>query len=265
MGVNILNVNDYLLVKAFESAEYRAQFNSGSIYLNSSAKFWELENAFQQDREGEIFRQEEIGYLMEANEDFPKILEKAATLDGVLKCMKEENAGEIIAKTENFSMKLEGYLCCFYLLPKSAVSSAQNTFTINSEQEHYEIREFLNRYLNEAFSNDFYVSIYDAVAFCNVFFKGMNEKGYKINYGKVKYEDIGEAIKIDCYRNGDLNSIIFTKPTKYSYQKEFRIYITKPNESVKDHIIERGFDIESCRVCSFDYANLISKSSIEDN
>lgn len=84
------------------------------------------------------------------------------------------------------------------------------------------------------------------------------------SYGQVKYEDIDEPTKIMRYQNGEGYTILFTKPTEYSYQKEFRIVVTKPNEQMKDHIIEIGIDIGSCRFGSFDYVDLCPKNSLEE-
>lgn len=256
-----MNLNDYLLVKAFESAKYRDQFNNGDIYLSSTTKYWKLENAFQQDREGGVFQQEGKGFLLKTNGSFPKILANSSTVDDVLKNLASESAGEVLAETADFSLRLEGYLCCFYLLPKSAISFTQSTLSITSEQELKDITEFLNRYLSESQTHDFYVSIYDAAIFCNIFFKAMNEKGYKIAYGQVEYKDIDEATKVALYQKGDGYSILFTKPTKYSYQKEFRIFLSKPNEPAKDHVTENGIDVEKSRFGSLDYAYLCPKSN----
>ena len=259
-----MNLNDYLLVKSFKSAERRSQFNNGDIYLSSTDRFWKLENAFQQDREGCIFQQKGTGYLLKTNGCFPEILAKSSSLDDIIKFLDAENAGEVLAETADCSLRLEGYLCCFYLLPKSAISFTQNMLSITSEKERKDITEFLNKYLSESTTHDFYVSIYDAAVFCNIFFRAMNAKGYKIAYGQVNYKDIDEATKIALYQKGDGYSILFTKPTKYSYQKEFRIFLSKPTEPIKEHVTESGIDVEKSRFGSFDYSSLVSKSNPEE-
>lgn len=257
-GGEMMNLNEYLLVKAFECAEYRDQFNKGDIYLKSVSYYWNSENAFQQDKEGSIFQQEGRGYLIRANDDFKAILDKSSSLDDIIRHMDSEKAGEIISETKDFFIRLDGYLCCFYLLPKSVVSFTSNTLSIRSEHERNNLAEFLNRYGSESRTHDFYVSIYDAFTLCNVFIKGMSDKGYNAAYSQVSYKDIDMATKIALFQKGDYNSIIFTKPTKYSYQKEFRFFISKPNEPIKEHITVGSIDIEKSRFGSFDYANLVS-------
>lgn len=252
-----MNLNDYLLVKAFSSAEYREKFNNGDIYLNSTLYFWQLENAFQQDREGEVFSQEGKGYIIKDNGEFKKAVSKSSSTDDVLTNIRKDNSGKIILETSNFSLSIVGYLCCFYLLPKSAVSFNKNSLSITSIQERQDLTLFLNNYLHEAKNHDFYVSIYDASTFCNTFCKGMIEKGYELSFGEVIYKNIDYETKITQYQKRDINSIIFTKPTNFSYQKEFRIFLYKPNEPVKDNITESGINVERSRLGSFDYTKLI--------
>ena len=251
-----MDLSDYLLVKAFSKSKYMEDFNKGTVYLNNSLSFWNWENKFQQDHEGSVFEQRGRGFLLKTNNDFPNILAKSSSLDEVLKYVHEENCGEIIGETTDFNIRLEGYLCCFYLLPKKDVSFTQNSMSITNKKEQEDLSVFLEKYLEESETHDFHVSIYDAVIFCNVFFKGLSEKGYLIKYGQVKYQDVDELTRISQYQNGDWKSILFTKPTNYSYQKEFRILINKSDEKTKDHISEDGFDIELSRYGSFCYDDI---------
>lgn len=258
----MIDLRDYLLVRAFKCAKYREDFNNGDIFINNATNYWNLENEFQQDKEGCVFSQSGKGFLIKTNSEFKNALHGFSKYNAVLTYLKEKNAGEILAETKNFSIGLDGYLCCFYLLNKSDVSFFQNVLSITSKQEREDIAEFLNKYLESVDTHDCYVSIYDAVIFCNIFFKGMSERGYKIAYGQVKYKDIDETTRIELYKKGNLNSIFFTKPTKYSYQKEFRLLLIKPNEPIEHHVTEHGINIEKSRLASFDYSDLIGAKTI---
>ena len=227
----MIDLRDYLLVRAFKCAKYREDFNNGDIFINNATNYWNLENEFQQDKEGCVFSQSGKGFLIKTNSEFKNALHGFSKYNAVLTYLKEKNAGEILAETKNFSIGLDGYLCCFYLLNKSDVSFFQNVLSIT-------------------------------VIFCNIFFKGMSERGYKIAYGQVKYKDIDETTRIELYKKGDLNSIFFTKPTKYSYQKEFRLLLIKPNEPIEHHVTEHGINIEKSRLASFDYSDLIGAKTI---
>ncbi|MBR0483567.1 MAG: hypothetical protein IJJ69_02170 [Oscillospiraceae bacterium] len=248
-----MNLNDFLLVKVFKKSKYMEDFNNGNIYLNSTSYFWNLENTFQQDKEGAIFQQKGRGFLFKGNDAFLNILWKSSTVDDVIKYTKEENVGQLICETTEFSFRLNGYLCCFYLLPKKDVSFTGNIFSIITEDAKKDITIFLEKYLNESENHDFYATIYDAEQFCNIFTNGMRNKGYQTIYGKVNYKDIDEAAKILLYQKGDLQSILFTKPIIYNYQKEFRILLNKPSEETKGHISENIIGIEKSIYGSFCY------------
>lgn len=62
---------------------------------------------------------------------------------------------------------------------------------------------------------------------------------------------MNERIKPAQERN--YKSIVFTKPTHYSSQKEFRIFLIKKGENTKDHISESGIEIYNSLVCNYDY------------
>ena len=71
-----MNLRDYFFVKCFETANYRESFNDGTnIYINSTAHFWKLENAFQQDFEGMILKQSGKGCVfLQPNRDLSSLL-----------------------------------------------------------------------------------------------------------------------------------------------------------------------------------------------
>lgn len=47
-----MDLNNYILVKCFETQEYMQQFNRVKLYTNSTQHYWKFENIFQQDKEG---------------------------------------------------------------------------------------------------------------------------------------------------------------------------------------------------------------------
>ncbi len=108
-----MNLNDYYLVKAFGKPEYMKGFNSGNIYLNSTSYFWNLENTFQQDKEGLVFQQSGKGVLLTAGEGFEEIVKSASSLEELIEKAEKENIGEVVCETLDFSFRLEGYICCF--------------------------------------------------------------------------------------------------------------------------------------------------------
>lgn len=255
-----MNLNDYLLVKVFSRQEYMKSFNEGNVFLSSTQYFWDLENSFQQDKEGLIFQQSGKGYILKTVPEFEKIIITSSSVENLISRTNQDNLGEVICETSDFLLGINGYICCFYLLPKKDVIFNKNVMSITSKTEREDIALFLERYLNELETKDFYVSIYDAVIFCNIFFKEMKEQGYKVTYGKVKYDDIDEIQKIRLYQNRNFQTIVFTKPTRYSYQKEFRIFLRSPDKEIKEHTVANGGVISNSLYCNFGYSNIIDNS-----
>lgn len=75
-----MNLNDYFLLKVFSKSDYMESFNNGSVYLNSTSYFWNMENAFQQDKEGLVFQQSDKGYLIKTKPGFENIISKSLHL-----------------------------------------------------------------------------------------------------------------------------------------------------------------------------------------
>lgn len=252
-----MNLNDYFLVKAFEKSDYMESFNNGSVYLNSTSHFWELENPFQQDKEGLVFQHSDKGYWLKTRPGFENIIGKSSSFNELMERIEKENGGQVICEATDFSVKLNGYICCFYLLPKSDVVFIKNRMTITNEVTNKDIVFFLNSYLAESKEKDFYVSIYDAVSFCNIFFEKMHNIEYQITYGMVKYNDIDETQRIKWFEERNYQSIVFTKSTQFSYQKEFRIFLHNATEQIKAHIIVDGGEIYRSVLGSFCYEDII--------
>lgn len=255
-----MNLNDYFLVKAFSNREYMESFNSGSIYLKSTSYFWKLENTFQQDKEGLVYQQSDKGYLLKTKPGFEKIIVEVSSFNDLMNRVEKENFGQVICETSDFSVRLDGYICCFYLLPKKDVAFDKNILSITNETAREDIAFFLEKYLDEPTTNDFYVSIYDGVTFCNIFFERMEKIGFQVTYGMVKYNDIDEMQRIRLFQDKNYPTIVFTKPTRYSYQKEFRIFLHNANEQIKEHIVVDKCEVGNSLLGSFCY-NDISKAN----
>ena len=164
-----MNLNEYYLVKVFSKEKYMTDFNSGkNIYINSTNFFWKLENAFQQDEEGAIAHLPEGGYLIKTT---PDVIHNSNSLDEILNCCNEKNKGQILAKASEFSLRLNGYICCFYLLPRKSVKFSKNTMSFRDARELKDFHLFLEKYIESSNNNDFYVSIYEPNTFCEIFFK----------------------------------------------------------------------------------------------
>jgi hypothetical protein len=133
-----LKLNDYYLVKSFEQVLFRDEFNTGKkIYCKNTSYFWQIENTFQQDLEGNVFQHIGNGYLIAANEEFEEVVKSAKSFNDIINGLSGK--GEILATTSDFNIWINGYLCCFYLLPKSDILKISDNglefANINAEQD----------------------------------------------------------------------------------------------------------------------------------
>lgn len=248
-----MNLKDFFLVRCFENSEYRQDFNSGkTIYINSTSHFWNIENTFQQDFEGVIFRQVGEGVLFKAKPGFEKYIKSAKTYNEIRR--KADEYGEILGETDSFSLSINGYIYCFYLLPKSCVNFIDSKMFFTNEKAKKDFAYYLQKYLME--NKDFYGCIYDATAFCNIFRNGMLSRGYNCGFGAVEYKDLGLFQKIELFQNKQIEKLVFTKSLKYSYQKEFRFFLSPQNGEYGDHISESGINFCSSIVGTFDYDDM---------
>ena len=86
----------------------------------------------------------------------------------------------------------------------------------------------------------------------------IDTEGYQLSAGKVSYRNIVFEELADLMKKETLDNV-FIKRLKYSYQKEYRIVITKNISSGKDHITyEMSSDIKSI-------SNVIAVSTLKTN
>ncbi len=242
-----MNLNDFYLVKCFDKQEYLDAFNSGTLYLNSTVYYWKLENTFQQDYEGLVFRQEGKGYLIAADSEFGNIVKKANSLSDIMESMSGH--GEVMGETTGFSILINGHISCFYLLPKKDVQIENGVLKFTNPQAENDLRFFFQKYLEE--KKSIFAGLYDASRLCTILSKHFKDREHELTWGIVEYEDLSSSEKINAFRNGEIGKIVFTKSLSYKYQKEFRFFISSRTASTQDPIIEKGIDVTSCLVGIF--------------
>ena len=257
-----MDLKEYYLVKCFTTEKYRDDFNNGvDIHINNNRQFWKKENAFQQDLEGVVLKQNGDGFLFRPKKGCEIEIEKIIVgySGKSLKNLSEklEHYGSIVGSTTDFTMSVDGYICCSYLLRKKDikidVENGSLVFFDNKIKDDFS--KFLDEYASENKKHDgkCYVSMYYAYEFMLVFSQGFKSKGYSIKYGIVSYSDVTLEKKIEALNNSDYKTIIFTKPTKYSYQNEFRIFLQKKDDVLKDYLSESGIEMKLGSVASFEY------------
>lgn len=246
-----MKLSDYYLVKSFEQESFRDEFNTGKkIYCKNTSYFWQIENTFQQDLEGKVFQHIGNGYLIAANEEFENVVKSAKSFNDIINGLPGK--GEVLATTSDFNIWINGYLCCFYLLPKSDIYKISGrSLKFANTNAKQDILLYIKKYVENTGNGEIYISIYEAEILCKSFGEQICSRGYKITFGEVDYNDISYWDRIHYFQSGDFGKIVFTKPTDYRYQKEFRIFITNDMDYENDHIEETGIDISQSLVLSF--------------
>lgn len=261
-------LKDFYLMRCYGEESYRNSFNNGELlYLNTLEFYVNLENEFQRDNEGIVFQQppHSSGHLygFKSNMD-EELLEKGVfqivngkkqinpDLSGEqIEAIFSECAG-LILDTESCKLQIQGYLLCFYLIPKWCVQFKENEFVFNEDDD---IRDDFNHFLHEYAKKQGYtqVCVYDAEKFLKIFSQFSEQKGYQLAYGPVKYEDVSELEKIESFKNGKLEDIVFKKPKRFEYQKEFRLYIAIPNETSQPYMVRPGINLREAVIKNFAY------------
>ncbi len=227
---------DYYFIKCFAKEEYRKQFDTGvKIYINSTEYFHNLENNFQRDFEGGIYQQDENckGMFIASKNEM--------TLSDALDVYRGERRGNdvISMSTQEMKVFIHGYIMCFAIFSKKHIRIDNNgiVFDRNSDTAH-EFYTYLNDYAKE--KGYAFFSVLDAELFMRTFCPSMEDKGYDLSYGFVNYADYSISDRLAKYQAGKIEDIIFTKDkSRFSQQKEYRIFIVTKDSSTPCHIEEK--------------------------
>lgn len=254
----------YYLMHCFSKEKYRKEFNSGEkIYINAVQYFHNLEDAFQRDFEGGVFRQapNSKAFLLKAKSNF-------TVNDAIDKAISHNlQDGEWIIPTSDFRFYINGYILCFALIPKCYLEIRDRQIVFNKKHNIADAFYYLlNQYTND--SKCTYISLYDAKSFMETFYSQMTNRGYRISFGCVDYENLSQKQRCKYYSEKNIAKLVFTKDERFNYQNEFRIFLQKRDNKNLDHIEENGIDLQSTVVndlvyLSPEYANELGRCKDE--
>lgn len=210
--MSIFTLNDYFLMRLFSSQQYLTKFIEGEVFFNNIMNYREMSNSFQGDeKEGTIIA-ETNPFEMYINYDTPRV--------------------QYIGKTKNLILSLNGYACCFFLLPKEF-------FNINNGELEYDTNSpylsDVKQCMNEYNDGKPFFCIVDAYNFLNNIGSCMKEIGCGFVASPIEYKDMSTTERVSLYRNKQYIDLVMTKPTKYKYQNEYRIFIHFHPNGINDH------------------------------
>ena len=270
----------YYLIKCFEKPEYRKSFNEGSnIHISAMQEFFDLEAKFQRDTEGLICEQtpDTTGWLFSAPPNMRDLLRNnGCLLDNGANIVIPDNCSQEsfvdcflqnaqpIGLTKSMRLSLCGYICCFYLVAKESIQFHQNEIAFRTDSDRANFFEFLFKYTEE--KNAAYISVYDAFPFVQTFYDGMEKRKYNISFAPVQYEVLSMTKRIEWFLSNQFEKLVFTKDEEFAYQKEFRIFLTKPQQNEQKFIEESGIDFQQTIIKEFVYLSpAYSKKLMENN
>lgn len=236
-----IDLNDFYLLKAFPHSTYRDDFNTGkSIHMWSTAHYHKLEDEFQKDFEGGIFKQNLEGKLILSNNDIP--------IKDLVRQSLNPKIKDLFINTNDFRMYIDGYISCFTLLPKMFIRFIDGKFVFHKDSKYQEIlKKCLYMYARETGYS--YLSIYEAQELIDLLAHHLKSKSLSVMHGIVKYEqNYSEKTRVNYFKNKQFDRLIFTKDKKYEYQHEFRIFIHKFYEPQKESIILDGVDLSKSHI-----------------
>lgn len=250
----IKQYEDYYLVKCYSQEKYRTDFNKGSLYFKSLSYFHKVENKFQQDKEGMVFHQPEnsIGtmYILDPNgSNSVSDLMKKGRMDEAINVLKANHTQSFA--TKDFCINVNGFLSCFYLIPKKCLKISENNIDILPKRECTNFFYFLNCYAEEQGYTFF--SVYDAPELIKKICEAFQLENYDFTFGCVTYQDVDDQTKIEWLSKNQIEKIVFTKPTRLKYQREFRFFVSPKNHTTQDSISITSDRLESTVISSMAY------------
>lgn len=250
----IKQYENYYLIKCYSQEKYRSDFNKGNLYLKALSYFHNVENKFQQDKEGRIFHQanNRLGSLCTIDPFESAVvsdLMEKGKMDEGIEVLKAK--GNQIAETTDFMVNISGFLSCFYLMPKKCLNISKNNIDISPIEEYNHFFNFLNSYAEEQGFTFF--SVYDAPKLITKMGQAINHENYNFTFGCVTYQDVSDQTKIKWFLENQIEKIVFTKPIKFEYQKEFRFFVSPKNQTTCDSISIITDSLESTVISSLVY------------
>lgn len=258
---------DYYLLRNYQCEEYRSQANSGEkLYINSTEHFHNLENQFQADWEGVVFRQPELrqGKLI--------LSKRGLSLETIIQQYKSNRFDKEAAvfQTKDFKIFISGYLLCLTMVPKSWIKIFdQKSIHFANQDVARWFYSLLNEYARiEKGRECCFLSFYDAAPFVQLLIEGLTDQGYTVSCGLVDYQDLSEEERIRAIQKNEISSIIFTKPKSFSYQHEFRFFVQKVGVNA-DHIEVKGISLQSsvlldCAYLAPEYVKRLSEETVAE-
>ena len=203
------SLDGYYLVRILDNEKYLDDLINGiNFRINSVQVFRDKANKFQGDK----------------NEC--SIIVNGDTIKGKFAIGKEKPE-KILCDADINEFGLNGYIYCFFAIPKEFFYLEKNELMMDDKSDYYnDFIKTLNSYYENCNSKKCYIGIFDANKLVTHFKNCFVANNYKFGYDFVKYKKISTAERFKYLFDKELYKIVFEKDESYSYQREFRFFIT---------------------------------------
>lgn len=202
------SIEDLYLIRIFDNESYLDAFVSGTCFrMNSVEKFRKIENEFQGDVN-------ECRIILNAENKNAKVF--------IGDAFPKKQIGDV----KITDLKLNGYIYCFFAIPKNFFYIENNEIMMDDDSPYY--KDFitsLSLYYKNCSTKKCFIAVLDAKELIQRFSDKFKKSNYKYGYGFVNYKNINTNDRLEYIAENILYKIIFEKDIKYSYQHEFRFYI----------------------------------------
>ena len=229
------DLKGFLLMRCLDCAEYLNDLINGQcLYMNSVERFRKESNKFQGDSNDCV--------VITDNDVLPGAL-------WVGNGVPEKRLGE--ANLDKFV--LEGYLYCFFALPKAFFKIENNTLMYDTESPYYQyFLKCLQEYKENSRTKSCYVGLFDAVTLVNRLEQSLKRLNLGYTCGFVKYKKLGTSERIKLFAEKCPERIVLTKDPSYSYQSEYRFFV-RANGKIEDSLQIRGLDLSDILAMKFEF------------
>lgn len=229
------DLHDYWLVRCFECKQYLDDLINGKcLHMNSVQKFRESSNKFQGDPNdcAVIVDNEHLQFQCFTGKDAP-----------------DEHIGDIDLST----CAIDGYLYCFFAIPKEFFKIEDDEVYADEESPYYaKFYQYMDEYKANCKDQKCYVGLFDAAAFVHrleYVLKGMN---ISYTYGFVTYRKLSSAERMHLFVKKQAEQIVLTKDPSYSYQNEFRFF-ARTKQDIEDWFQITGLKLSDIMAMRFEY------------
>ena len=228
-------LKDFLLMRCFDCKKYLDELINGDcLHMNSVKRFREESNKFQGDPNdcAVIVNNEILSGALYAGNGIPE------------KRLFEANLNEFA---------LNGYLYCFFALPKEFFKIENNTLMYDAESPYCEkFFHCLHEYRKNCKSKSCYVGLFDAVALVNRLEQCLEKLNLSYSCGFVEYKKLNSKERMKLLAENHPDRIVLTKDPSYSYQSEFRFFV-RTREKIDEYLQIYGLDLSDILAMQFEF------------